>query len=109
MAKNNNDTVKILSVLNHLSGIFIGFLGPLIFLLASEEKEVKKQAKAALNWQLSLLIYGIISTILIFVLIGIPLLIILGALNIIFPIIAAIKASENHVWNYPLTIPFLKV
>jgi len=40
------------------------------------------------------------------VLIGIPLLIALAILAIVFPIVAAIKANNGQVWKYPLSIPF---
>jgi uncharacterized Tic20 family protein len=38
--------------------------------------------------------------------IGVPLLIILGVLGIIFPIIAGIKANNGEVWKYPGAIGF---
>ena len=113
----NKENNQLLEILNHISGIFVGFIGPLIFLLASDEKEVKKHAKAALNWQLSAIVYSIIISIISIILlvvfigfvIGAVFLTVLYFLNLIFCIIAAIKASEGQVWNYPLTIPFLKV
>ena len=101
-----NESNKTLAIINHVLGIFTGFLGPLIILLVSSDKTVKLHAKKALNWQFSVLIYGILSGILVFLLIGIPLLIILSVLNVIFPIIAAIKAGEGKIWDYPISIKF---
>ena len=43
---------------------------------------------------------------LVFVLVGFPLLGILGVLSIVFPIIGAVKANEGTVWTYPLSIKF---
>ncbi len=40
--------------------------------------------------------------------IGGPLLIVLGVLGVVFPVIAAIKANNGVVWQYPLTIRVLK-
>ncbi len=97
---------KTLAIITHVLALFIGFLGPLIILLVGEEKFVKKNAKKALNWQISLLIYGAVSGILALVIVGIFLLIALGIMNTVFVIIAAIKASEEEAWDYPLTIPF---
>ena len=60
---------------------FVGhILGPLlIWILKKEEFPfVDDQGKEALNFQLSITIYGIISSILIFIVIGIPILIVLG-------------------------------
>lgn len=108
MAQNSKENEKLLSILTHISGIFIGFIGPLIFYLVAEEKQVKEHSKKALNWQLSVLIYSIVAAILIFVIIGLLLLPAIMIANLIFSIIAAIKASEQKVWDYPLAIPFLK-
>lgn len=62
----------------------------------------------AVNWIISLMIYTLVSALLVLALIGIPLLIALGLVSIIFPIIAAIKANNGEVWKYPLSISFLK-
>ena len=35
-------------------------------------------------------------------------LLLLALLNLIFAIVAAIKANENELWVYPLSIRFLK-
>ncbi len=100
---------KNLGILAHLLGIFSGFIGPLIIYLVLEEKsKAKEHAKNALNWQLSLLIYSVISAILKIVLIGFILLFAIGILNLVFSIIAAVKASNNEIYKYPLAIQFLK-
>lgn len=96
-----------LKVLTHILGLLVGFLGPLIILLVTEDEEVKKHAKKALNWQISVIIYMIVSVILIFVIIGLFLLIALIIIDIVFCIMAATKASKEELWNYPLAIPFL--
>lgn len=106
MAKDNNS--KVLSILSHILGIFTGFIGALIIYLVAEDKEVKDNARNALNWQLSALIYSVISVILIIVLIGFILIIAVAILNLVFCILAAIKSSEGRIYEYPLTIKFLK-
>jgi len=45
---------------------------------------------------------------LIFVIIGIPLLLLLCLVGVIFPIIGGIKASDGQVWKYPLSITFFR-
>jgi hypothetical protein len=60
----------------------------------------------AANWIISSLIYMVVSTILVFIVIGIPMLVVLGVLCIVFPVIAAIKANDGIVWQYPLCITF---
>lgn len=100
-----DNTIKLLT---HVLGLITGFLGPLILLLTTQDEEVKNHAKKALNWQISLAIYIVISLILMFVLIGFLLIFIVLALDVIFCIIAAVKANNGELWNYPLAIPFLK-
>jgi uncharacterized Tic20 family protein len=50
----------------------------------------------------------LICGILVFIFIGIIGLGILALLNLIFAIVAAIKANDGQVWVYPLSIKFLK-
>ena len=103
----NDNTLPILA---HVLGLVVGFLGPLIILLVSDTDEnAKKHSKLALNWQISLIIYFIVSGILALVFIGFILMIALAILNLIFCIKAAIKASNGELYKYPLTIQFLKV
>jgi len=70
--------------------------------------ELDVHGKNAANWMISALIYAVSGVILTFVIIGGPLLIVLGVLGVVFPIIAAIKANNGEVWQYPLTIQVLK-
>lgn len=62
--------------------------------------------RIVMNWLLSTFIYGVISILLIVVVVGVPMLIVLGLLGVVFPIIGAIKASDGVVWRYPLSIRF---
>ena len=102
---------KIWSIICHLSG-FIGvpFILPLIIYLAMrrESTYVGQNAASALNFHLSLLIYGLCCIPFVFVLIGIPLLIILAVISFVLSIIAAVKASDGEVYRYPLAIRFLQ-
>lgn len=128
MTKQVNIDSKGLNILTHILGIFlgssfvVGFLGPLLIYLLVDDKSVKTHSKNALNWQISYLIYTIIagiflgiSIILSFILVGIPFVILFGSiigifwiLNIVFSIIAAIKANDEIIWEYPLSIRFFK-
>jgi uncharacterized protein len=103
MTKDN--TLKIIT---HVLGYLTCWIGPLIILIAVEDEGVKKHARKAFNWQMSLMIYGIVSIMLFLILIGIPMFIGLMIMDLVFIIVAAIKASKDELWNYPLSIPFLK-
>ena len=81
-------------------------VGPLVVWLAkrAESPEIDAHAKESINFQLSMLIYNVIAGILCLVLIGIPILILLHILNVVFVIVASIQASENKLYRYPFTI-----
>lgn len=107
---------KTFGMLCHLIA-FAGFviplgniIGPLvIWLLKKDEFEfVDDQGKESLNFQISIIIYAIISAILIVVIVGIFLLIALGIFAIVMIIIASVRANEGIRFRYPLNIRFLK-
>ncbi|HSV39658.1 MAG TPA: DUF4870 domain-containing protein [Nocardioidaceae bacterium] len=89
--------------------VALAFLAPLIimFVKGNESPFVRRHAVESLNFQLSMLLYGIVSAILIIVLIGLFLLIGLAVVWIICVIQASIKASAGEEYRYPLTIRFV--
>jgi uncharacterized Tic20 family protein len=96
---------------------FVGFvvplgnvIGPLVIWLIKREQYayVDAQGKESLNFQISILIYGIISSILIVIFIGILTSIIIGIAWIILTIIGTVRAYEGRHYKYPLTIRFIK-
>jgi uncharacterized Tic20 family protein len=72
----------------------------------SELPGIDAHGKIVVNWIISFIIYALPCFILSFFLIGIPFLIALMIIGIIFPIIGGIKASNGELWKYPLSIPF---
>jgi uncharacterized Tic20 family protein len=80
-------------------------LGPLIVWLVKrgESAEIDAHGKEALNFQISMLIYNVIAGILCLLAIGFALLAVLHVLNVVFVIIAALRASEGQMYRYPLT------
>jgi hypothetical protein len=54
------------------------------------------------------LIYAAISTVLAFVLIGIPMLIALGLIYLVTVITGASRASAGRQYRYPITIRFVR-
>jgi uncharacterized protein len=106
-------TWDILCHLTALAG-FIGIplgniLGPLILWLIKKQDipSVDAHGKEALNFQISMTIYSIVAGLSIFILIGIVLLPLVLAANLILVIIAAVKASKGELYRYPFTIQFL--
>lgn len=82
------------------------FIGPFIVwqLKKNESEFVADQAKEALNFQISLLIYMLISVVLIFVVIGIFLIIGLALFSIIMVIVAGVKANQGEYYRYPMCL-----
>jgi uncharacterized Tic20 family protein len=81
-------------------------VGPLLVWLIKrgESSEIDAHGKEALNFQISMLIYNLVAGVLCLLLIGFALLAILHILNVVFVILAAVKASEGQMYRYPLTI-----
>jgi uncharacterized protein len=90
--------------------IALGFLGPLVVLLVRGDRSqfVRQHAVEALNFNLTVLIYIVISVILAIVLIGLLMLVALGILYIVAVILGAVRASSGEQYRYPLTIRFVK-
>ncbi|MCR6095829.1 DUF4870 domain-containing protein [Salipaludibacillus agaradhaerens] len=101
---------KTFAMLIYVLSFFSGLIGPLIiWLLKKNESEfIDAHGKAYFNFLISYAIYGIISFLLIFILIGFILIAIIGILTVVFTIIAAIKAYNGEHYDIPLTIKFLK-
>jgi hypothetical protein len=98
--------------LSALLGLIVPFgnlIGPLIFWLVKRDQSplVDREGKEALNFQISMTLYMLVSGVLIFVLIGIPLLFLVAILDLIFTVVAAVKVSSGETYRYPLTIRFL--
>lgn len=85
-------------------------LGPLVIWLLKKDEIpfVDDQGKEALNFQISITIYAIISGILVIVLVGIALLGMLVILDGILIVIAGIKANEGIPYRYPFSLRVLK-
>jgi uncharacterized Tic20 family protein len=69
---------------------------------------VRTNAVESLNFQISIIIYAIVSAILVFVLIGFVLLFVVAILAFILPIVAAVKTSNGEAYRYPITLRMVK-
>jgi hypothetical protein len=98
--------------LSALSGALVPFghlIGPFVLWLLKRNDAafLDQQGKEAINFQLSVTLYGAVATLLTFVLIGFLLLWILLFFWLIVVIVAAVKASDGVSFRYPATIRFL--
>src|SRR6185369_5464956 len=98
---------KIWSMLSHLSALLgVGFVLPLVVYLAmrKESEYVATNAREALNFHISVLMYAVCCIPLVFIMVGVPLLLVLGLGSLVLAIIATIKASDGQCYRYPLTL-----
>ena len=109
------DQERLWAMLSHLLSfvaayLFLGFVAPLIILLVFGQRSafVRANAVESLNFNLSWLLYGVISVVLLVVGIGIFLLIALGIAYVILIVIASIRANNGELYRYPLTIRLVR-
>ena len=109
--------VNTWSMFIHLSQ-FCGYVIPLAGLIVpivlwqmkkSDSQIIDKHGRIVVNWLISEVIYWVISIPLCFIIIGVPLVIALVVVGIVFPIIGGIKAYNGQVWPYPLSIKFFRL
>ena len=122
--KEDNSTLALLHYSQLLN--FFGFFGIIIpvILWSTKKTEIKgmdEHGKHVINYQLSMLLYGVIyamlffiSILLTFIFIGFVFIIILSIIGIplallliVYPIIGGIAASKGEFYKYPLTIKFI--
>jgi len=102
------------AAMSHLSAfaMFLGIptlIGPLVVWLWKRDiPYVDEQGKEALNFNISFLLYGIASALLIIVLVGLLLLPIVFVTWFVLVIVASVKASAGEDYRYPLTIRFIR-
>jgi uncharacterized protein len=84
-------------------------LGPLLVWLLKREDHpfIEGHSKEAVNFNLSVLVYGIVAAFLILLAIGLLLLPIIGVAWLVLTIIAAVRAANGEDYRYPLTIRFI--
>ncbi len=89
---------------------FGGVIAPIVMwqMKKDEMPAIDAHGKMIVNWAISSVIYTIVSIPLMFILVGFLSLFAVIIMGVVFPIIGAIKANNGELWEYPLTIKFLK-
>ncbi len=115
--KKANNPANTWAMLCHLLGLcaFVGIpfgniIGPLVvWLIKGKEFEfVDEQGKEALNFQISMTVYGLVAGLLCFVFIGFILLFALIIADVVFIIIASMKTNEGESYRYPYIFRLIK-
>jgi uncharacterized protein len=110
----NERTWGMLAHLSALAGLvlpLIGIvLGPLaVWLMRRDESQfVGDQAKEALNFNISVLLAAIACILLMLVFVGFLLGTALFVYWLVMTLVAAIKASEGHIYRYPFSLRLVK-
>lgn len=99
-----------MAMLCHILAIFTGFLGPLIIWLIKKDDSpfVDHHGKEALNFQLTVLIAMVASGLLVLACVGFFLIPVIGIVDLVLCIMAAVKASRGEEYRYPINIRFVK-
>lgn len=108
------NTYCMLLHLSQLSSVLVpvlGFVMPVVMWATNKDNnaEIDRHGKVTLNWMISLFIYSAICVLLWILIIGMLGFFVLIILNVVFALVAAIKANNGELWVYPLSIKFFKV
>jgi uncharacterized protein len=106
------DEDKTMGLITHISGIFTGFVGPLVIWLINKDKTGKEwlieEAKESLNFQITVTIAYLICTVLMFVLIGMLLFPLVWIAAIVLSIMGGLKAKDGIAYRYPFALRLIK-
>ena len=107
------NTWAMLCHLSTFSGFFIplgNVVAPLILwsLQKYDYALVDDQGKEALNFQISIVIYFLVSAVFSLILIGLLIMLVLVVFDIIVTIAASISASDGKQYRYPLNLRLIK-
>lgn len=102
----------MLAHLSALAGFIIPFgnvIGPIVVWQIQKDKSafVDYHGKESVNFQITLTIGYCIGFLLIFIIVGVPVLILLGLAGLVFSIIAGVKANNGEFYKYPFSFRFI--
>jgi len=108
--------VRSMAMFCHLAafaGFFLPFgniIGPLIVWLVKREDSdfIDRHGKEAVNFQITMSIALFVSVVLILIVIGLFALIALAVMNLVFIIVAAMKANDGEEYRYPISVRFIR-
>lgn len=100
---------KLWATLVQIGGILFNWIPALIGYLVLKDRGpfVRAHTATALNFQITIFIAYVVGGLLSIVVIGIFVIIAAWVLNIVFSIIAAVKANQGEYYTYPLAIRFV--
>ena len=111
-----DQAVRNTAVAAHLStfaGLVVPFgsvIGPLAVWLTRRDRDpfIDQAGREALNFGISIAVYGSVLLVAALMLVGIPLLIMGVVAWVVLASLAAVKASQGQTYRYPLTMRFVR-
>jgi uncharacterized protein len=111
-----NSDEKTWALIAHFGGIIVGFVAPLVAMLAkgNESPTVKAHAVEALNfqitWNVAIILGWIVAICTSPITFGLLFILPFGAavVIVVFSIIAGLKANEGQIYQYPMSIRLVK-
>ena len=110
-AEQLSEEARLWGMLCHLLGLVTFFIAPLIIWLVKKDEEpfIDKNGKEALNFQITVSLALIVCGFLVPVFcIGFLLGIAVGICDLVFCIVAAVKANSGQLYRYPVSIRFIR-
>lgn len=100
---------KLWATLVHVGGILFNWIPALVGYLVLKDRGpfVRSHTATALNFQITIFIAYVVSSLLFIVGIGFLLWAAVWVVNIVFSIIAALKANRGEYYTYPIAIKFV--
>lgn len=104
------DDEKTWALIAHAGAVFLGFLAPLIAMLAkgNDSKWVRAHAIESLNFNIMMFIVYTVSGVLSAVLIGLCVLIPALLAGTILAIVAGVQAFQGKAYRYPFAVRLIK-
>ena len=101
---------KNMGILMHaLALVGLPILGPLVVWLLKKDVSpyLDAQGREVLNFHISLILYFFASSLLVLLIIGIPLLFLLGAASLVLTIVGIVKAVDGQLYRFPFILRLL--
>ena len=100
---------RLFAALIYVTSIFTTIIGPLIIWILKKDQSqfVDYHGRQYFNFIISYFVYGLVASILTFVLIGAILLPIIGIAAFVFTVVAAVKSYEGNEYKIPFIFRIL--
>ena len=111
-----DEEIRTTAVVAHLStfaGLVVPFgsvIGPLAVWLTRRDRDpfIDQAGREALNFGISIAIYGSVLVVAALMLVGIPLLMVGVVAWVVLASLATVKASQGQAYRYPLTLRLIR-